>query len=89
LHAKEKELLKLLQTYPIIIQNAAENLSPALVANYTYELVKSYNSFYQSVPIFGADNEDDKILRIQLSYAVSCVIKSSFKLLGIDVPERM
>ncbi|MCP4882614.1 MAG: arginine--tRNA ligase [Flavobacteriales bacterium] len=89
LHAKEKELLKLLQTYPTIIQNAAENLSPALVANYAYELVKSYNSFYQSVPIFGADNEDDKILRIQLSYAVSCVIKSSFKLLGIDVPERM
>ncbi len=89
LHPKEKELVKLLQTYPLIIQNAAENLSPALIANFTYELVKSYNSFYQSVPIFGADNEADKILRVQLSYAVSCIIKSSFKLLGIDVPERM
>lgn len=89
LHSKEKELLKLLQTYPVIIQNAAENLSPALVANFTYELVKSYNSFYQSVPIFGAANEADKVLRVQLSYAVSCVIKSSFKLLGIKVPERM
>lgn len=89
LHAKEKELLKLLQTYPVIIQNAAENLSPALIANFTYELVKSYNSFYQSVPIFGAASETDKVLRVQLSYAVSCVIKSSFKLLGINVPERM
>ncbi len=89
LHPKEKELVKLLQAYPLIIQNAAENLSPALIANFTYELVKSYNSFYQSVPIFGADNEADKILRVQLSYAVSCIIKSSFKLLGIDVPERM
>ena len=89
LHPKEKELLKLLQTYPVIIQNAAENLSPALVANFTYELVKSYNSFYQSVPIFGAAKEADKLLRVQLSYAVSCVIKSSFKLLGIEVPERM
>jgi arginyl-tRNA synthetase len=89
LHAKEKELLKLLQTYPVIIQNAAENLSPALIANFTYELVKSYNSFYQSVPIFGAASEADKVLRVQLSYAVSCVIKSSFKLLGINVPERM
>ena len=89
LHLKEKELLKLLQTYPVIIQNAAENLSPALIANFTYELVKSYNSFYQSVPIFGAAHEADKVLRVQLSYAVSCVIKSSFKLLGIEVPDRM
>lgn len=89
LHLKEKELIKLLQSYPEIIQNAAESLSPALVANFTYELVKSYNSFYQSVPIFGAENELKKEMRIQLSYAVSCIIKSSFKLLGIEVPERM
>lgn len=89
LHPKEKELIKLIQSYPEIIQNAAENLSPALIANFTYELVKSYNSFYQSVPIFGADKENEKVLRIQLSYGVSNVIKSSFKLLGIEVPGRM
>ncbi len=89
LHIKEKELIKLIQSYPEIIQNAAENLSPALIANFTYELVKSYNSFYQSVPIFGADNENEKVLRIQLSYGVSSVIRSSFKLLGIEVPSRM
>lgn len=89
LHPKEKELIKLIQIYPEIIQNAAENLSPALIANFTYELVKSYNSFYQSVPIFGAANENEKVLRIQLSYGVSSVIRSSFKLLGIEVPGRM
>ena len=89
LHPKEKDLIKLVQSYPEIIQNAAQNLSPALIANFTYELVKSYNSFYQSVPIFGADNETEKTLRIQLSYAVSSVIKSSFRLLGIEVPGRM
>jgi arginyl-tRNA synthetase len=89
LHPKEKELIKLVQTFPVIIQNAAENLSPAVIANYTYELVKSYNSFYQSVPIFAADDENDMELRIQLSNSVGCVIKSSCKLLGIEVPERM
>lgn len=89
LHPKEKELIKLIQTYPLIIQNSAENLSPALIANYTYELVKNYNSFYQSVPIFGATNDTERVLRVQLSLAVSCIIKSSLILLGIEVPERM
>jgi arginyl-tRNA synthetase len=89
LHPKEKELIKLIQNFPVTIELAAENLSPALIANYTYDLVKSYNSFYQSVPIFGAENEEEKNLRIQLSYQVGSVIKSAFKLLGIEVPERM
>ena len=89
LHPKEKELIKLLQNYPLVIQNAADNLSPALIANYTYELVKGYNSFYQSVPIFGAENENDKNTRVQISNMVGKVIKSSFSLLGIDVPDRM
>ena len=89
LHPKEKELIKQIQNFPEIIQNAAKNLSPALIANYTYDLVKDYNSFYQSVPILGCDNETEKILRTQLSYKVGYIIKSAFKLLGIDVPERM
>lgn len=89
LHPKEKELIKILQNFPAIIQNAADNLSPALIANYAYELVKSYNSFYQSVPIFGADNENVKDVRVQISYMVGSVIKSSFLLLGIEVPQRM
>lgn len=89
LHEKEKELLKLVATFPTVIQEAAKNHSPALVANFTYDLVKEYNSFYQSVPILGAENETEKIFRTQLSKKVADIIESSFGLLGIDVPERM
>lgn len=89
LHSKEKELLKLLETYPEIIQNAAQQHSPALVANYTYELVKEYNSFYQSVPILPEQDLDLKKFRVQLSQKVGETIKSAFSLLGIEVPERM
>jgi len=89
LHPKEKELIKQLQLFPETIQQAGTQYSPALIANYTYELVKSFNSFYQNVSILGADFEKEKSFRIQLSSAVSDVIKTAFGLLGIDVPERM
>jgi arginyl-tRNA synthetase len=89
LHPKEKELLKQIELYPEVIQNAANNHSPALVANYTYELVKEYNSFYQSVSILGEENLTKKVFRVQLSQKVADTIKSAFKLLGIEVPERM
>ena len=89
LQPKEKELIKQLQLFPETIQLAAAQYSPALIANYTYELVKSFNSFYQNVSILGADFEEEKSFRIKLSRAVSDVIKTSFGLLGIDVPERM
>tara|TARA_Y100000385_G_scaffold185076_1_gene191126 strand:- start:16279 stop:18048 length:1770 start_codon:yes stop_codon:yes gene_type:complete len=89
LHPKEKELVKQLQLFPEAIQQAGVQYSPALIANYTYELVKSFNSFYQNVSILGADNNEEKSFRIQLSKAVSDVIKTAFNLLGIEVPERM
>ena len=89
LHEKEKELIKQVQLFPEVIQSAAENHSPALVANYTYELVKEFNSFYQNVSILGEDNLDKKVFRVQLSNSVSNVIKNAFGLLGISVPERM
>jgi arginyl-tRNA synthetase len=89
LHPKEKEVIKLLQHYPETIQLAAKHHSPALIANYTYELVKIYNSFYQSLPILGSNNQEEKIMRTRLSKKVGDTIKSAFKLLGIDVPERM
>lgn len=89
LHPKERELIKQLQLFPEVIKNAAKNHSPALIANYTYDLVKGYNSFYQSVPILGSDHEQEKIFRIRLSAKVAEVIKSAFRLLGIQVPERM
>ncbi|NJW54183.1 arginine--tRNA ligase [Salinimicrobium oceani] len=89
LNDKEKQLIKQLELYPETIQLAAENHSPALIANYTYELVKEFNSFYQNVTILGTEDETEKKFRVQLSKAVGEVIKSSFELLGIQVPERM
>ena len=89
LHLKEKELIKQLQLFPETIQLAAENYSPALVANYTYDLVKEFNSFYQQVSILGEADESKKMLRVQLSQKVGEVIQFAFKLLGIEVPDRM
>ncbi|MFH6968947.1 arginine--tRNA ligase [Flavobacterium sp. FlaQc-28] len=89
MHEKEKELVKQIELFPEIIQNAAQNHSPALIANYTYDLVKEYNSFYQSVHILGEVDLTKKIFRVQLSQKVAEVIKSAFELLGIEVPERM
>ncbi|WP_395046306.1 arginine--tRNA ligase [Flavobacterium sp.] len=89
LHPKEKELIKQIEMYPEVIQSAASNHSPALIANYTYDLVKEYNSFYQTVSILGEENHDKKVFRVQLSKKVADTIKTAFKLLGIDVPERM
>ena len=89
IHEKEKELLKQIQLFPEVIQSAAQNHSPALVANYTYELVKEFNSFYQNVSILGEEHHETKIFRVQLSKKVADTISSAFQLLGIDVPERM
>jgi arginyl-tRNA synthetase len=89
LHEKEKELIKQVELYPEVIQNAAQNHSPALIANYTYDLVRAYNSFYQAVPILPEQIHDKKIFRVQLSQKVGDIIKSAFSLLGIEVPDRM
>ena len=89
MHEKEKELIKQIQLFPEVIQSAAENHSPALIANYTYELVKEFNSFYQQVSILGEENQDKKIFRVQLSKTVGITIKNAFSLLGINVPDRM
>ncbi|CAH8291457.1 arginyl-tRNA synthetase [Mariniflexile fucanivorans] len=89
LHEKEKELIKQLELFPEVIQNAALQHSPALVANYTYDLVKEFNSFYQNVSILGAETENEKIFRVQLSGKVAQTIKNAFHVLGIQVPERM
>lgn len=89
LHEKEKELVKQLELFPEVIQNAAHNHSPALIANYTYDLVREYNSFYQAVSILGETDLNKKIFRVQLSKKVADIIADSFSLLGINVPERM
>jgi len=89
LHEKEKELIKQLELFPEAIQNAAQNHSPALIANYTYDLVREYNSFYQAVSILGEEDFEKKIFRVQLSKKVADTIALAFQLLGIEVPERM
>ncbi len=89
LHEKEKELVKQLELFPEVIQNAAQNHSPALIANYTYDLVREYNSFYQAVSILGEVDLQKKIFRVQLSKKVADTIALAFQLLGINVPERM
>ena len=89
LHEKEKELIKQLEIYPEMVQQAAANYSPAIIANYTYDLVKEFNSFYQNVSILGEENQDKKVFRVQLAEKVASTIKAAFLLLGIQVPERM
>ena len=89
LHPKERELIKQLFLFASIVQQAADTYSPALIANYVYELVKEFNSFYQNVSILGEEDLIKRSLRIHLSRKVGEVIATGFDLLGIEVPERM
>lgn len=87
--AKEKEIIKLVNEFPALIQEAAEQYSPALVANYIYELVKEYNGYYQNTPILVGDDAAQVAFRVALSDTVARVIKTGMKLLGVSVPKRM
>ena len=89
LHEKEKEIIKLMALFPETVQQAAANYSPAIIANYTFDLVKEFNSFYQNVSILGEENHQKKVIRVQISNKVANIIKQAFSLLGIQVPERM
>lgn len=89
LDAKEKEILKQLSAYPVLVQTAGEQYSPALVANYLYDLVKLFNSFYQNVSVFGETDADLQSMRLMLCKAVAQNIKSASSLLGISLPDRM
>ena len=89
LSIEEIELTVTLKKFPAIIQQAAEAYSPALIANYVYDLAKTYNKFYQKQQILKAENEQAKQFRLQLSAASGKVIKKAMALLGIEVPERM
>jgi arginyl-tRNA synthetase len=89
LESSEREGLQLLSTFEAKIAEAARDYSPALIANYAYELAKTYNQFYQSIPIFNETDPAKLSLRIALSSAVGNAIRKSMGLLGIEVPERM
>lgn len=85
----EKNLLININEYPKVIEEAGKNYSPALIANYIYDLVKEYNSYYQSVSILKETDADIKSFRVSLSKQVGEVIESAMKLLGVNVPQRM
>lgn len=89
LNDAEIEIIRHLNNYEETIQKAATELSPALVANYTFDLVKLFNSFYQNYSILKSENQDSKNFRLYLALWVSHVIQSSLGLLGINAPERM
>lgn len=89
LQEKEKTLLKSITLFPSIVQEAADNYSPAVVANYVYDLVKDFNSFYQNVSILGEEDANKRHFRVALSKKIGEIIAESFKMLGIQVPERM
>ena len=86
---KESYLIQLLTEFPTVVRLAGEEFSPALIANFIYELVKEYNQFYHDFTILKEENEGLKQFRLVLSDSIASVIKTGMRLLGIDVPERM
>ncbi len=86
---KEEELIQTLDSFPSIIEEAAETYSPAVIANYIYDLVKEYNQFYHDYSILGEKDMELKMFRLTLSFNVGKVIRNGMSLLGIRVPDRM
>ena len=86
---EEKHLISLIYAYPQMVREAGQNFSPALMANYAYDLAKAYNHFYHDHVIVDEANTDVSAFRLALSELTSAVIRQSMNLLGITVPERM
>lgn len=89
LQPTERELVKLLVQFPEVITSAADEHSPAVVANFVYEVVKAYNALYQQLPILTDENKDAVVFRLNLSETTANVVKTGMRILGIEVPERM
>jgi arginyl-tRNA synthetase len=89
IQSKEIDIIRLLHEYPSVIKIAGENRSPALIANFAFELAKEYNGFYQEITILKEENEVLRNFRLVLSVFTANILKSAMGLLGIDVPERM
>ena len=89
LQQKEKSLLKLLHDFPQAVQQAADNYSPAMIANYCYDLAREYNQFYHEHQILKEPDIIVRNFRLGLSEFVACTLKTATGLLGIEVPERM
>ena len=86
---KEEQLIQKLADYASIVKEAGKSYSPALIANYVYDLVKDFNQFYHDYSILHEENNDLKLFRLVLSANVAKIVKSGMALLGIEVPERM
>lgn len=89
MQTKEKDLIKIMHEFPQAVTDAAKGYSPALLANYVYELAKVFNQFYHEITILKEENEELKAFRLNLAYKCGLVIKTSMNLLGINVPDRM
>lgn len=89
LNKQERDLLRSIAEYPAIVKQAGDELSPAVIANYTYDLVKLYNGFYHDCPILREEDSDKKNLRLAISDMVANVVQRGMALLGIEMPQRM
>jgi len=89
LSAKEKDLLKRIKLFPLAVKEAGDSYSPAIIANYCYDLVKEFNQFYHELSILSEPNTDKRNFRLMLSATVAEIIKKGMNLLGIEMPERM
>ena len=87
--AKAQQLIQTLAQFPFVVKDAGDHFSPAVIANYTYDLVKEFNQFYHDYSVMNETDADLKNFRLVLSYSVAKLIKSCLALLGIEVPERM
>ena len=89
LNKREIELIKTIYEYPKVVKESANMLSPALIANYIYDLSKEFNQFYHELSILKEENTNLRNFRIALAYKIALIIKSGASLLCIDMPEKM
>lgn len=89
INENERALIRWISQYPEVVQQAGDEYSPALIANYIYELAKEYNTFYHECPILIEEDENVKNLRLAISSMTGKIIASGMKLLGAQVPDRM
>lgn len=89
LSTKEIRLIKILNSYPQKIAEAAAALSPAVIANYAYELAKEFNQYYHETPILKEENQDVLRMRLALINTLASVLVKAMAILGIELPERM
>ena len=89
LNEKEKEVIKIIHEFPTVIKSSYKELSPALIANYLYDLVKSFNSLYQNHHILNSESKDSTLVRLTISSKTADIIESCCDLLGIELPNKM